>query len=359
MPGGGAMFDGLLPAGLEFRDPLFILAALLSPVVYQLALRVPSAVTFSSLALADAAPRSLRSRLARLPPLLLALATLALAIALAGPRTGDETTKIRREGIAIILAIDHSGSMDARDFVEGDYSVSRLAALKGVIRDFIQGGDGKKGRPNDLIGIVTFGTFADGIAPLTLDHANLLTILQQLDVAREQSESATAIGEGLGLAVERLRLYDEGGKTGAIRSKVVILLSDGVNNAGELLPLQAAELAAAHDIQVHTIGAGTTGFVPVPVQTPDGRIRLTRQFLEMDDKILKKIAKRTGGRYFYSRDAEGLAETYRAIDQMERSEITEVRYVQYKEHYQFLVGAALLFIALAFVLSGTFFRRLP
>lgn len=353
------MLEGIHLVNWEFRDPLFLFAGLLAPVVYQLAARIPSVVTYSSLSLPDSAPRSLRVRLVWLPAFLLALAALALAIALAGPRTGDETTQIKREGIAILMAIDRSGSMDARDFVEGDYSISRLAALKQVFRAFVEGGDVGAGRPNDLVGIVAFGTYADSISPLTLDHANLLAILDQMEVATERSEAATAIGEGLGLAVERLRLFDEKGAAGPIRSKVVILLSDGVNNAGNLEPLQAAELAAAHDIQVYTIAAGTTGYVPVPVPTADGRVRLVRQLMEVDEKILHDIAERTGGHYFHARDAEGLVETYRAIDRLERSEITEVRYVQYDEHYAFFVGLAMLCIAASFFLGLSLLRRLP
>ena len=178
-----------------------------SAVDYLLAARIPASVTYSSLQLVDAGPRSLRARLARLPALLLALATLVLALALAGPRTGDETNKIKREGIAIVMAIDRSGSMDARDFVDGDYSISRLDALKQVFKEFVSGGEAGQGRPDDLLAIVAFGTYADGICPLTLDHPNLLAILDDLNVARARSEAATAIGEGLGLAVERLRQH--------------------------------------------------------------------------------------------------------------------------------------------------------
>ena len=353
------MLEGIQITQWEFRDPLFLLTGVLAPVVYQLAVRIPSSITYSNLSLPDGAPRSLRVRLGQVPALLLALAALALTIALAGPRLGDETTQVKKEGIAIVMAVDRSGSMDARDFVEGDYSVSRLAALKQVFRDFVEGGEAGAGRPNDLLGIVAFGTYADSVSPLTLDHANLLAILDQLEVAKQQSEAATAIGEGLALAVERLRQFDETSSDGSIRSKVVILLSDGVNNAGNLEPLQAAELAAAHNIQVYTIAAGTSGFVPVPAPTPDGRIRLVRQMMEVDEKGLKEIAERTGGRYFHARDAEALVETYRAIDQLERSEITEVRYVQYHEHYATFVGLAMVCITAAFLLGGTLLRRLP
>ncbi len=336
----------------EFRDPLFLLAGLLAPLVYLLAGRLPSRITYASLALPDRAPTTLLVRLAPLPAGLLALATLALAVALAGPRTGDETTEVEREGIAIVMALDRSGSMDARDFVAGDYSVSRLQALKGVFREFVLGGEAGKGRPDDLIGLVAFGTYADGACPLTLDHGNLLNILDQIEVAQERSEAATAIGEGLGLAIERLLDAEA-------QSRVVILLTDGVNNAGELVPLQAAELAAEHGIKVYTIGAGGNGYAPVPVTGPDGRWYLRRALVEMDEKTLQEIAQRTGGTYFHARDAEGLAATYRAIDDLECTKITEVRYLRYREHYAGFALAALVLIALAGLASGTLLRRLP
>jgi len=346
------MLDLLLPHGVELRDPLFLWAALAAPIVYYFASRIPSTVRYSSLAIADAGPQSLRVRLANLPAWLLAAAALLLAVALAGPRTGDATTSIKREGIAIIMAIDRSGSMDARDFVDDDATVSRLDAVKSVFKQFVEGGDAGNGRPDDLIGIVAFGTFADGICPLTLDHANLLSILDQVEVADTQAEAATAVGEGLALAVERLREHPA-------ESRVVILLTDGVNNAGTVEPLQAAQLAADHNIRVYTIGAGTTGMAPMPVRGPGGREYLRRVPVEIDEETLEQIAARTGGRYFHARDAEGLEQVYKEIDRLERTEITELRYLQFEEHYASLVTAALALMAAALLLSSTLLRRLP
>lgn len=342
----------LATGGWELRDPPFLALALLAPLVYVLAARVVATVTFSSLALPDAAPRSMRARLGDVPAILLATASLCLAVALAGPRSGDATTRVKREGIAIMLVVDHSGSMDARDFVADDYSVSRLDAVKQVLRDFVLGGGDVAGRPNDLIGLVAFGTYADALAPLTLDHANLVSMLDEVEVARVRSEAATAIGEGLALAVERLRGHPA-------RSKIVILLTDGVSNAGAIEPLQAAELAAAQGIRVYAVGAGTTGVAPMPVRLRDGRLALQPTAVEIDEKTLARIAERTGGRYFRARDAEGLRKTYAEIDRLERSKITEVRYLQYHEHYPIFVIAALVLIASAGILAGTVFRRLP
>ncbi len=346
------MPDWLTIGGFELRDPLFLITGLLAPAVYALARQLPSSLTYSSLALANAAPRSLRARLNAVPAALLALAVLCLAVAMAGPRTADSSTRVKREGISIMLVVDRSGSMDARDFVEGDYGVSRLDAVKAALREFVFGGKSRAGRPNDLIGVVAFGTYADGISPLTLDHGNLMAIVDQVEVAHLRTEAATAIGEGLALAVERLRTHPA-------QSKVIVLLTDGVNNAGEIEPLQAAELAAGHGIKVYTVGAGSSGIAPMPQRTRDGRTVLRPTAVEIDEATLRSIAERTGGRYFNARDAEGLIEIYAAIDELERSEISEVRYLQYREHYPLFVLLALALIATASLASATVFRRLP
>jgi Ca-activated chloride channel family protein len=334
--------------GFELRDPLFLLVALLALPVYWLASRLPAVVTYSSLILVDAAPRSLRSRLAGLPAVLLGLAVVALAIALAGPRTGEATSQIHREGIAIVMVVDRSGSMQARDFVQSDSSVSRLDVVKQVFRDFVE----KPGRIDDLIGLVTFARYADGACPLTGDHGNLLAILEQQQIVTERGEDGTAVGEGLALAVERLRHQE-------VRSKVVILLTDGVSNAGSITPLQAAELAVRHGIKVYTIGAGHTGWAPVPVELRGGGTALRRAFVEMDEETLREIAERTQAGYFRAGDAEALAEVIEEIDRLERSEITEVRYLEYEPHYAAFVVGAIVFLVASSLLSGSWLRRLP
>jgi Ca-activated chloride channel family protein len=335
----------------ELRDPLFLAVALLAPLLYALATRLPSSVTYSTLSLVDRAPRSWRARLASLPALLLAAAVVALAVALAGPRTGDATTRVRRQGIAIAIVVDRSGSMQARDFVRGDVSVSRLDVVKSVFHRFVSGEDGGGGRPDDLVGLVGFARYADGLCPLTLDHGNLLAILDDVELPSDPQEDGTAIGEGLALAVERLRRYDT--------SKVVILLSDGVNNAGDIDPLQAADLAAQHGIKVYAIGAGVTGYAPIPVRLRGGRTVLQRAFVEMDERTLRTIAERTGGRYFHASDAKGLEQVIEEIDRLERSELTEVRYLEYEYHYAGFVATALALLVGSALLSATALRRLP
>ena len=175
-------------ADWELRDPLFLIVAVLAPLVYVLAARTPAALTYSSLVLVDSAPRSQRARFAKLPAFLLAAAALSLAVALAGPRTGNATSRIHREGIAIAMVVDRSGSMQARDFVRGDTSVSRLDVVKEVFRKFVTGKGEGSGRSDDLVGLVVFARYADGLSPLTLDHGNLLSILADVEIAFERRD---------------------------------------------------------------------------------------------------------------------------------------------------------------------------
>jgi len=336
--------------GLEFRDPILLSVALLAPLVYAAAARSSSVVKYSSLSLLEAAPASLRVRLLPLPPACLALATVALAVALAGPRTADATSKIRREGIAIVLVVDRSGSMNARDFVSDDRSIDRLQAVKQVLRRFL-GAEDSLGRPDDLIGLVAFARYADSAAPLTLDHTNLAAIVDDLEIVTERSEDGTAVGEGLALAVERLR-------RNPAKSKVAILLTDGVSNAGDISPSQAAEIAAALNIKVYTVGAGKTGYAPFPVSWR-GRTTLRQAYVELDERSLQEIAERTGGRYFHAEDADALEEVYEEIGALERSEIIELRYLQYREHYAPFAASGLVLMLFAALASRSLLRRLP
>ena len=180
----------------------------------------------------------------------------------------------------------------------------------------------------------------------------IAAILEQVEIVSDRNEDGTAIGEGLALGVERLR-------RNPARSKVAILLTDGVNNAGDISPTQAADLAAQHGIKVYTIGAGATGYAPVPVRLPDGRTVLQRAFVEIDEKTLEEIAERTGGRYFHAADADALESVIAEIDRLERTEITEIRYLEYEHHFAGLVGAGILLVAVSMLLSGTLLRRLP
>ncbi len=337
----------------EFRDPLFLLVAIAAPFVLWLAWRSTSAVRYSSLRIVDGAPRSWRVRFSKLPAILMGFAVVSLAVALAGPRTPDSETKVSREGIAIMMVVDLSGSMRARDLVKDDLSVNRLAVVKEVFQEFVLGGDAGDGRPDDLVGLITFAGYADSPCPLTLDHGSLVTMVEDLEIVTRRDEDGTALGDGLALAVARLR-------RSKAKSKVAILLTDGVNNTGIIDPEQAAELATSQNIKVYSIGAGTEGLAPFPAVEPfTGRQVLRRTYVEIDEETLKLIADETGGRYFRATDREGLAEIYAEIDRLERTKVTETQYLQYTEHYVMFVVAALTLMAVATITGATIFRSLP
>jgi Ca-activated chloride channel family protein len=337
----------------EFRDPLFLFVAIVAPLVLWLAARSPSAVRYSSLHLVDRARRSWRVRFSKLPAVLMAFAVACLAVALAGPRTPDSETKVSREGIAIMMVVDRSGSMQARDLVRNDLSVDRLAVVKDVFKEFVLGGDAGQGRPDDHIGLIAFAGYADSLCPLTLDHGNLVNMVNDLEIVSRRDEDGTALGDGLALAVERLR-------RSKAKSKVAILLTDGVNNAGAIDPQQAAELAATQNVKVYCIGAGTDGLAPFPGVDPfTGRQVLQRTYVEIDEASLKKIADKTSGQYYRATDRDGLERIYAEIDRLERTEITEIQYLQYTEHYVVFVVGALALMTLASLTGATLFRSLP
>ena len=340
-------------ASIEFREPWLLLAALLAVPVYLFARRAPGRVLFSSLKTMPRTGRSWRARFSWLPDALLALGAAALAVALAGPRTGERNSRVEREGIAIMLVIDRSGSMRALDLSTEDEERTRLQAVQVVVERFVDGGDGLGGRPDDAVGLVTFAGYADTACPLTLDHDILTGIVAAQEIVVDRNEDGTAIGDGLGLAVERLRKSEA-------RSRIAILLTDGVNNAGVETPIGAAELARSQGIKVYTIGAGTEGLAPVRVEDPfSGRSVLRQARVEIDEATLREIADRTGGRYFRATDAEGLVEVYKEIDRLERTRITEERWRQYHEHYAALLAVGLLLATSAWMLRGSVFPRLP
>jgi Ca-activated chloride channel family protein len=338
----------------EFRDPLFLVLAILAPVVYWLATRTASTIRFSSIRLWAGVPQTLRGRLAKLPPVLLAAAVPLLAVAAAGPRTPDAKTKVSGEGISIMMVVDRSGSMQARDLVPDDLSVDRLAVVKQVFRRFVLGGErAGGGRPDDRIGLVAFARFADSLCPLTLDHGNLVALAEELQIVTRRDEDGTALGDGLALAVERLRQE-------RTASRIAILLTDGVTNAGAVEPLQAAQLAVAEQVKVYCIGAGSQGIAPVPAADPfTGKVGFVQQFVEIDEETLRAIADKTGGKYFRATDEANLADIYREIDRLERTKINEFRYLQYHEHYRPFVLGALGLLVVAAISSFTYFRRIP
>ena len=252
-----------------------------------------------------------------------------------------------------MMVVDISGSMQALDLSTDDRERTRLQAVQDVFEDFVLGGGGLEGRPNDAIGLVSFAGFADTASPLTLDHENVVAIARNLEIVSIQSEDGTAIGDGLGLAVERLR-------ESQAQSRIAVLLTDGVHNAGVEAPAAAAELARTQGVRVYTIGAGTTGLAPVRVRDPlTGRTALRAMPVEVDEATLEDIADSTGGRYFRATDAEGLERVYEEIDRLERTRITEERSRQYVEFFSIPLAAGLLLAAAGWFARGAVFVRAP
>jgi Ca-activated chloride channel family protein len=335
----------------DFAHPALLLFVVLAPVAYWWSSRGSGRVVFSSLRALPAGGHTWRTRIAWIPDALMALAVIALAVALAGPRSGDKNARIRREGIAVMMAIDVSGSMRALDLSKRNKELTRLDAVKQVFEDFVLGGGKLDGRPDDAIGLVAFARYAETRSPLTLDHSNLAVAARQLDFAPE-NEDGTAIGAGLELAVQRLAEFKA-------RTKIAILLTDGESNVHEIDEDTAIQDAIDKGIKVYTIGAGTQGIAPIRVPVGDGRTELMQTKVSIDEVTLRKIADKTGGQYFRATDNASLGRIYAQIDKAERTQFEEERFTEYNQYYVWFLAIAMGLVVLALGLRGTVLRRLP
>ena len=342
------------PFGVDFANPWFLLAALLAVPAVWWSVRSRGRVVFSSLRALPAGGETWRTRIAWLPDALIGLGIVAMAIALAGPRAGDKTSRVRRDGIAIMMSVDVSGSMRALDLSARNKELTRLDAVKQVFEQFVTGGSGLDGRPDDAIGLVAFARYADTRSPLTLDHGNLVTAARQLDFAVE-GEDGTAIGAGLELAVTRLAEFKPKEKVG----RIVILLTDGESNVHDIDEETAIDDAVKAGVKVYTIGAGTNGIAPIRVPRGDGSSDLMQVRVSIDETTLRKIADKTGGQYFRATDNASLAKIYGEIDRLERTSIEQEQFTEYRQFYAHFVAGGLLLVVLAFALRGTILRRLP
>ena len=313
-------------------------------------------------------PVTRAQRLRRVLPYLYGLGLSLVIAGMARPQSGKAESRIHGQGIAIEIVLDTSGSMEAIDFQLAGRDVSRLEAVKHVIEEFVLGSRASElsGRTDDLVGLVAFGGFADSKCPLTLDHGALVDIVRGLETPKPirdsqgrvinaqalREEMATAIGDGVAVGVDRLR----GAKA---KSKVLILLTDGDNNAGVVDPREAARIAAESAIKLYTIGIGRSGTVPVPQEDEFGnRVLVPAQF-RIDEDLLREMAKTGGGRYFHASDSEGLAAVYAEIDALEKSEFEERKYSEYTELFAWFAGSGFGVILLIGVLTETRFRSLP
>lgn len=292
-----------------------------------------AAVRVSSAKALVRAPRTVRYWCRHLPFVLRCVAVALMVVALARPQTSEQLSKTTVEGIDIVLALDVSGTMLAADF-EPD----RLTAAKDVAAKFIAD------RPNDRIGLVVFAGESYTQSPLTTDKAALQTLLAQVKFG--VVEDGTAIGMGLATAVNRLRESEA-------KSKVVILLTDGVNNAGQIAPLTAADIAAEYGVRVYTIGVGKRGYAPYPYYDAWGNVRYQQQKVEIDEQTLTDIAAKTGGEYFRATSKTTLKEVYDRINALEKTRIETDNYTRHNEHF-----AVWLLWALALLVAEFGVRRL-
>jgi Ca-activated chloride channel homolog len=327
---------------IEFAYPQLLFLLLLVPILggwyisrmlrQQASMQVSSLKSFHNTA---SWKRTLRHSMLVLR--LLAIACLILA--LARPQNSFEVKKTEGEGIDIVLCIDVSGSMLAQDF-----SPNRLEAAKQVAANFVSM------RPTDRIGLVVFAGESFTQCPITTDHRMLTS--QIYNIRGGFMVDGTAIGSGLATSVDRL-------KTSATKAKIVVLLTDGENNGGLIDPRTAKEIAKVLDIRVYTIGVGTEGFAPTPVQTPGGGIIMQQEKVNIDEKLLTEIATETGGKYFRARDNQGLKNIYGEIDKLEKTKIEINTSKRYTEKFYPFALAALLFIILEAWLRYTVFRKFP
>jgi Ca-activated chloride channel homolog len=330
----------------EFKTPLvLLLIPLLSALFwYEYRHREGASFKFSSLSLMSHIGTTWRARWGFLPWVLRAMVLVLLLIALAGPRKLLAQSKLTSEGIDIVLALDVSGSMSAEDYVIDGHRISRLDIIKSTVENFI------KQRTNDRLGLIVFGSQAYTVCPLTTDHEWLLENLKQVRIG--VIEDATAIGSGI--ATSLLRLKDSKAKT-----KIIVLLTDGVNNSGKIQPLDAAKLAQSMGIKVYTIGAGTTGIVPFPVMDEFGNKHYEEAQFDLDEDTLKKIADMTGAKYFRAADTASLRNIYAEIDKLEKTKIEEKGFKQYEPLFWYFVDAALVLLALEIILTNTLFLKIP
>lgn len=324
---------------------LFLLLLLIPYVVWYVLHRKKSEPT---LQVSDthaylSAPKSYKLYLIHLPFLLRLITLAMLVFVLARPQTTDNWENAEVEGIDIMLAVDVSTSMLAEDL-----KPNRIEAAKEVAAEFING------RPNDNIGLTIFAGESFTQCPLTIDHAVLLNLFHEIDcdvAKRGMIADGTAIGMGIANAVSRL-------KDSQAKSKVVILLTDGSNNRGEISPLTAAEIAKSFGVRVYTVGVGSNGTAPYPIDTPMG-VQYLHQKVEIDEATLRQIATISGGQYFRATDNSRLYEVYDEIDQLEKTKLNVKEFSRKEEEYHSYALVALICVLLELLLRHTILKRIP
>lgn len=283
-------------------------------------------------------------RMARLMPVLYYLALILMITALARPQWGTRQITMDTSGVNIILALDLSESMAALDFKQGRKIVNRLEAVKSVVADFIAG------RIGDRIGVVAFGSQAYTQLPLTRDYDTINAIVQRLQIGAAGHQ--TAVGDAIGISLKRLQDIES-------RSNVIVLITDGSSNSGELSPEVAAGIAREKNVKVYTVGVGSRGRAPFLVNDPIFGQRTIYRQVDMDEAALRMIADKTGGLYFRAEDLEGLQKIYKTIDQLEKTEASVKSFAEYNDLYLYLLVPAFGLLGIWIVLMNTRFLKIP
>ncbi len=328
--------------GIQFSEPHYLWLLILIPVMTGISAylwkKKPSYLRYSSFQLLDGYVPSIRQRFLIVPYVLRMLAVAAIVVALARPQSSSSGQNITTEGIDIIISLDISASMLAEDL-----KPNRIKAAKKVAENFIDA------RPNDRIGLVVFGGESFTQCPLTTDHAVVKNLFAGIESG--MLADGTAIGEGLATAVNRIR-------NSKAKSKVIILLTDGVNNMGSIAPVTAGEIAKTFGIRVYTIGVGTRGMAPYPFNTPFG-IQYQNVPVQIDEPVLRQIAEETGGKYFRATSTAQLKEVYADIDKLEKTKIDVTEFRNKTEEFYPLVMIALILLALDILLRQTILKSIP
>ncbi|MDD5423439.1 MAG: VWA domain-containing protein [Candidatus Omnitrophota bacterium] len=331
---------------VTFKYPAALWLILLLPLLFIIvkSRRTDTTFIFSSRELLEGLKPTLRLRLSKFMIFFRVIALCLFIMALARPQSVLEGTKTVSEGVDIVVALDTSTSMLAEDFRLGASRVNRYDVVKEVVKEFF------RKRKDDRIGMIAFAARAYTVCPLTTDYAWLNENLDRVRVG--MIEDATAIGSALASASNRLR-------TSKTKSKIIILLTDGVNNAGTISPIVAAEAAKALKIKIYTIGVGTKGLVPYPFKDVYGRTVYQKIPIEIDEEVLKKIADITGGKYYRATDTETLRKLFDDINRLEKSNIEHFGYREYSELFYIFLIPALIMLALEIFLANTLFLKVP
>lgn len=326
----------------SFAYPWALLLLPLLPLyLYIQRRRTRPAITFSRTSVVGSLAGVRANRIARAPDLMRVLLMLLLIVAAAGPRTGVSIVDYNAEGIGIVIALDISSSMLAEDFTE-----NRLAVAKQQVKQFVQG------REYDRIGLVAFAGEALTQVPITVDYDVIFQAVDQLQAGTGMLEDGTAIGTAIATSANRLRRAPG-------ESKVMILMTDGENNRGEIDPLTAARAAAAYGIRIYTIGIGTEGVAPIPVASGPFGLQYANLPVHIDDELLENIATSTGGRYFRATTPSALDSVYDQIDRMEKSEVQVRRYQQYTPRHLPILFVVILLLLTEWSLRASRWGRVP